>query len=130
MTVTRIGDGVYRIDTGEGSELVFVAGPAADRWAFWNGHVYRVDLEAAARSPRRTAARGHAVQAIAAPMPATVLKVLVAPGQAVKRGDTVVVLDAMKMELPMRAAGDATVRAVKCREGELVKADAILVEFT
>ena len=46
-----------------------------------------------------------------------------------KKGDIVVVLEAMKMELPVRALGDAVVAAVRCREGELVQADAMLVEF-
>jgi biotin carboxyl carrier protein len=62
-------------------------------------------------------------------MPATVLKVQVKPGDAVRKGDIVVVLEAMKMELPVRAVGDAVVAAVCCREGELVQADAVLVEF-
>jgi acetyl/propionyl-CoA carboxylase alpha subunit len=64
-----------------------------------------------------------------APMPATVIKVRVKPGDAVKKGDVVVVLEAMKMELPIRALGDGVVSAVRCREGELVQADASLVEF-
>jgi biotin carboxyl carrier protein len=62
-------------------------------------------------------------------MPATVIKIHVKPGDAVKKGDTVVVLEAMKMELPVRALADATIATVCCREGELVPADAILVEF-
>jgi biotin carboxyl carrier protein len=36
----------------------------------------------------------------------------------------------MKMELPLRAAADATVKAVHCRDGELVQPDAVLVEMT
>ena len=66
---------------------------------------------------------------LTAPMPATVIKLQVAPGDAVKKGDIVVVLEAMKMELPLRALGDAVVSAVCCREGELVQADATLIEF-
>ena len=62
-------------------------------------------------------------------MPATVLKILVKAGDAVKKGDTVLVLEAMKMELPVRAPADATIGAVRCREGELVPADATLIEF-
>jgi 3-methylcrotonyl-CoA carboxylase alpha subunit len=62
-------------------------------------------------------------------MPATVIKVLVAPGSVVKKGDTVIVLEAMKMELPIRAPGDATVTAVHCREGELVQPDTVLIEL-
>jgi acetyl-CoA carboxylase biotin carboxylase subunit len=67
--------------------------------------------------------------ALTAPMPATVIKVRVKRGDAVKKGDIVIVLEAMKMELPVRALGDAVVAAVCCKEGELVQADATLVEF-
>jgi biotin carboxyl carrier protein len=62
-------------------------------------------------------------------MPATVIKVHVRAGDAVKKGDIVVVLEAMKMELPLRALGDGIVSTVLCREGELVQADATLIEF-
>ena len=62
-------------------------------------------------------------------MPATVLKVLVAAGAEVKKGDTLVVLEAMKMELSIRATGDGTIVAVRCREGEMVQADTVLVDL-
>ena len=62
-------------------------------------------------------------------MPATVIKVRVKPGDAVKKGDIVVVLEAMKMELPVRAPDSGTVRTIRCREGELVDADAVLLEL-
>ncbi len=62
-------------------------------------------------------------------MPATVIKVNVAVGDAVVKGAIVVVVEAMKMELPLRALGDGVVSAVRCREGDLVQADASLVEF-
>jgi 3-methylcrotonyl-CoA carboxylase alpha subunit len=129
--VTRVGDGVYRVEVDGRSELVYVAGPAADRWVFWNGHVYRGDFTARATG-RQTSARGSAGQShagIAAPMPATVIKVLVAPGQTVKKGETVIVVEAMKMEMPLKAPGDGTVKAVRCRDGELVQADVVLVEL-
>jgi acetyl/propionyl-CoA carboxylase alpha subunit len=67
---------------------------------------------------------------VTAPMPATVINVQVKAGDAVKKGDILVVLEAMKMELPLRALGDGVVAAVHCRQGELVQADAILVEFS
>ena len=62
-------------------------------------------------------------------MPATVLKVLVAPGATVSKGDTLLILEAMKMELPIRAAANAVVLEVRCREGELVQPDTVLVEL-
>ena len=79
-------------------------------------------------APRRRASTDGA-QSLAAPMPATVVKVLVKPGDHVAKGDTVIVLEAMKMELPLRAAGEATIKAVHCREGELVQPDVVLVEM-
>ncbi len=86
--------------------------------------------QAPARSPSRRRSPTDGAQSLAAPMPATVVKVLVKPGDRVAKGDTVVVLEAMKMELPLRSAGDATVKAVHCREGELVQAEAVLVELS
>ena len=68
-------------------------------------------------------------QTLAAPMPATVIKVHVKAGDVVKKGDTILVLEAMKMELPIRAPGDARIAAVCCREGDLVQADTTLVEL-
>ena len=128
-TVTRIGAGVYRVvDSGGRSEVVYVAGSPDDRWVFWNGHVFRGDFSG--RAPReQRGARGAGTHPLTAPMPATVLKVHVKPGDTVKKGDIVVVLEAMKMELPVRAPGDGVVAAVSCREGELVQADAMLVAF-
>jgi acetyl-CoA carboxylase biotin carboxylase subunit len=77
-------------------------------------------------SPAGTEVAGGAVTA---PMPATVIRINVKPGDAVKKGDILVLLEAMKMELPVRASGGGTVRAIRCREGELVDADAVLLEL-
>jgi biotin carboxyl carrier protein len=126
MTVTRVGDGVYRVEVGGRAKLVYVAGSAAGDWAFSDGQVFRTaktDLPSRSR-PRAVRA---AASEIVAPMPATVLKVNVKPGDTVAKGEVLVVLEAMKMELPMRAPGPATVTAVSCGEGDLVQADAVLV---
>jgi 3-methylcrotonyl-CoA carboxylase alpha subunit len=102
-------------------------------WDPWSGD-RKARPAAATRTPARSPSHRRSpidgAQSLAAPMPATVVKVLVKPGDRVAKGDTVVVLEAMKMELPLRAAGDATVKAVHCREGELVQAEAVLVELS
>jgi biotin carboxyl carrier protein len=64
-----------------------------------------------------------------APMPATVLRIVVSVGDHVARGDTLIILEAMKMELPVKAAAAGTVQAVNCREGELVQPGTALVEL-
>jgi 3-methylcrotonyl-CoA carboxylase alpha subunit len=94
----------------------------------WNGVASRASQPAASGRTRRRAA-GAAQKTVTAPMPATVIKVPVKAGDTVSKGDVVVLLEAMKMELPVRAGGDAVVARVRCREGELVQADQTLVEF-
>jgi biotin carboxyl carrier protein len=128
LHVTRVGDGVYRVDHDGRSHLVYVAGSSSDQWAFTDGRVFRGDFGDGRDQPRR-AARVDGPQALSAPMPATVIKVLVQPGAAVKKGDTILLLEAMKMELPIRAPADAIVKAVHCRDGELVQPDTTLVEL-
>jgi biotin carboxyl carrier protein len=54
-------------------------------------------------------------------MPGTVIAVKVATGDTVERGQTLVVVEAMKMELEVKAAADGTVSAVLCSPGESVK---------
>jgi acetyl/propionyl-CoA carboxylase alpha subunit len=132
--VIRIGPGVYRVDRADGSgaagdgrhDIVYVAGRRGEAWAFWNGRVFRPGPPS--DQPARSRAPG-AIQSLTSPMPATVVKILVAPGQAVKSGDTLVIVEAMKMELPVRASSDAVVKAVHCRERDIVQADQTLVEL-
>ena len=127
--VRQVGNGVYRVEIDGRAETVYVAGPAHDRWVFWNGRVYRGDFRnqpSRSRRPERTSAG----MTLTAPMPATVVTVYVKPGDAVAKGHIVVLLEAMKMELPIRALGDGVVAAVYCREGQLVDADALLLEIT
>jgi biotin carboxyl carrier protein len=130
--ITRIGAGMYRVEHDGRSEIVYVAGPVDDRWVFWNGAVYRGDGRAGGASSPAWVPIGpkpHSTVSVIAPMPARVIRILAAPGAGVKKGDTLMVLEAMKMELPLRAPGEARVAAVHCREGELVQADAVLVDL-
>ena len=64
---------------------------------------------------------------VKAPLPGVVTKVLVANGQAVKKGDTVVVLEAMKMENNITAECDGTVSGVCCAAGDSVMEGTTLV---
>jgi biotin carboxyl carrier protein len=79
-----------------------------------------------ASAPRR---HRHDLASLSAPMPATVRAVLVTPGQAVVRGETVVILEAMKMELPLRAPHDGEVKDIRCQPGELVQPGTPLLEI-
>jgi biotin carboxyl carrier protein len=68
------------------------------------------------------------VQTIRAPMPGKVVKVAAAEGDAVEKGRTVIVVEAMKMEHPLAAAGPGVVKKISCSEGQNVDADQPLAE--
>ncbi len=128
--VTRIGHGAYRVESDGRQQIVYIAGSEGDLWAWCDGEVYReqdASPDSADRSRARRPKGGHHV--LTSPMPATVVKVLATAGQVVRQGDTLVVVEAMKMELPIRAPASATIKAVNCREGEMVQPDRALVEF-
>jgi acetyl-CoA carboxylase biotin carboxylase subunit len=111
------------------------AGASEDRresrreWDPWTGGAAAAPTSTRRTTVHRPRRSTGSHQALSAPMPATVIKVNVKEGDKVRKGDVVVLLEAMKMELPVRAPADAVVRAVRCRDGELVDADAILVEL-
>jgi biotin carboxyl carrier protein len=118
--VTRLGaDGVR--------DRVWAAADRDTRWVFRDGMTYELTVEAE-DAARTTARRPHGGPT--APMPATVIAVNVKPGDTVQAGDILLVLEAMKMELPVRAPADGTVTAVHCQTGELVQPGVSLVDLS
>jgi len=69
----------------------------------------------------------HAAGSLTAPMPGSVVRVLVAPGDPVAAGQTLLVLEAMKMEHTVAAPGDGTVAEVRVQAGQQVDAGSVLV---
>lgn len=124
-SVRREPDGSLRV-TGERSTVMWTAVSGANVWVFADGEVFVFARTEGSRPRARTAAH---LGPLTAPMPATVRRVAVQPGDRVHRGDVLVVLEAMKMELPVKAAADGVVVSVTCTEGELVQAGASLVEI-
>ena len=133
--VLRHGDREYRVEVhddqvvvdGQNVERPQRAWSISDgdvRWVFLDGEVYEFEVQ---RPGRRRSAAQHG--SLTSPMPATVRKVAVEPGSIVRKGDTLLVLEAMKMELPVRAPADGVVKKVSCRAGDLVQAGVPLVEI-
>lgn len=84
-------------------------------------------VAAPAAAPAPAAAAPVAGEAVTAPMPGNILKVNVTAGQAVKEGDVLVVLEAMKMENEILAPKACTVKQVLVSKGSTVDTGATLV---
>ena len=127
----RGADGTWRL-TLSGSEgatrQIDAVADGADVWTAIDG-VVRVVAAAAGGSSRRRG-RTAAAHGLEAPMPATVTRVVARPGQAVAAGDVLVLLEAMKMELAIRAPRDGVVARIACEAGTLVQPGVPLVELT
>jgi acetyl-CoA/propionyl-CoA carboxylase, biotin carboxylase, biotin carboxyl carrier protein len=118
--------GEYVIRRGGRQERFFAVSDRDTTWVFHDGTVFECTVEPAGAGKRRSA---HHHGSLTAPMPATVIAVHVTPGEVVTRGQTVVLLEAMKMELPLKAPGDGVVAAVHCRPGDLVQPNVSLIDL-
>lgn len=115
--VARIGDEIVRAS---------VAWDGGDWWVSIEGRAVR--LERARGATRRSA--GHSGEdALMAAMPGKVRAVLVAAGDRVAFGETLILLEAMKMELRVTAPHDGVVGDVLVAEGDVVGRGQVLVEL-
>ena len=121
--VEPLGNGRYRV----GGRLAFGVAERSHTWVFIDGRTYVIETEDRDASPGGRATDTQL--ALSAPMPATVIAVNVAPGREVAEGDVLVLLEAMKMELPIKAPHAGRVKSIACREGELVPAGVPLLEL-
>ena len=120
-----------------------------------NGKVYEVETEAAApaakpapkaapapapkaapapapaapkpEAPKAAPAAPAAGVQVKSPLPCSVIKVLVSEGQAVKKGDTLLTLESMKMENAIMAEADGTVKQIAVTPGQNVMQDDLLI---
>jgi len=71
----------------------------------------------------------HAAGSLKAPMPGKVLRVDVKEGQHVKKGESILILEAMKMENAIKAPGDGMVKGIRVKAGEAVEKGEVMVEM-
>jgi len=125
LTVARVDDRL-RAESAAGAWTgdAVVAGDTV--WVTVAGEVFSFTVTHGATRSRSGASQQ---DAFTPPMSATVVRIAVKPGDAVKDGDVLIALEAMKMELPIRAPRDGVVRAVNCKQGELVQPGDVLLEL-
>ena len=104
-----------------------------------NGNAYEVEVEEigaaapvaapAPSAPAAPAAPAAGANDVLCPMPGTIVDIKVQPGAAVKKGDVLVVFEAMKMENEIMAVADGTVAAVYVNKGESVESGKVLLSM-
>jgi 3-methylcrotonyl-CoA carboxylase alpha subunit len=114
------------IEEGEATTPLHVRRVEGGMEVHVGGRRYSLQLAGLERLRTEGAARQHG---LVAPMPGLVLKVLVRPGQRVRSRETLVVLEAMKMEHAIEAPHEGTIKDVHVKEGGRVKEGQVLVEL-
>jgi propionyl-CoA carboxylase alpha chain len=87
----------------------------------------RREAELARRMPDKP--RADSSKKLHCPMPGLVVSIAVAEGQEVKAGETLVIVEAMKMENVLRADRDVTVKSIHVKPGDSLSVDAVIMEF-
>jgi 3-methylcrotonyl-CoA carboxylase alpha subunit len=93
------------------------------------GRVHEIRLETQRPAARKGRGSGDHGTGLTAPMPGRIRKTLVRAGDVVRRGQVVLVLEAMKMEHAICAPSDGTVTRLEHAEGDLVEAGTVLAEI-
>ncbi len=92
-----------------------------------DGYRFEIDVHDPRRWSRKSGGRGdQGIQRVIAPMPGKVVRVLIAPGDAVEAGQGLVVVEAMKMQNELKATRPGKVVTVPAREGATVAAGEVL----
>ena len=115
---------------GGASTVIYWAVENSRLWVSQNGCTYRLEKPAPRRasSPLREGAAA-AGEEVRAPMPAQVRGIQVAQGEAVERGQTLLLLEAMKMEIRIKSPANGRVARLLVSDGQAVEKDQVLVEI-
>ena len=82
---------------------------------------------AKSEAPRPAATAGGGGHKMAAPLPGTIMQIFVHQGDSVKKGDKLLMYEAMKMENNLLAEADGTITAINCRQGDNVLQGDVLI---
>lgn len=119
--------GGWLLDLGESRAATYVAAQGNMRHVYASGQHYTLSLPETRASRRRGA--GGTGGDLTAQMPGQVIETLVQEGDTVTRGQPMVILEAMKMELRVTAPADGRVKRLLVKVGEVVERGQLLVEM-
>jgi acetyl/propionyl-CoA carboxylase alpha subunit len=104
----------------------YVSSDGAKRWVTVDGQTSV--LTKSTEGARKSSGHDHASE-LAAPMPGVVRSVNVSEGESVSKGQTLLVLEAMKMEIRIQAPRDGIIQKLTVRQGQTVEREQVLIEI-
>jgi 3-methylcrotonyl-CoA carboxylase alpha subunit len=108
----------------------YFASDGTRRWLWIDGKTAQLTVADGAQQKRRPSEHAHAGERIvAAPMPGVVREVKVAQGDSVNKGQVLFVLEAMKMEIHVKAHRAGTLAQLNARSGQTVEREQVLAEI-
>ncbi|MBB5647571.1 biotin/lipoyl-containing protein [Pedobacter cryoconitis] len=98
-----------------------------------NGKLYEVGIEdqfdSLLKAMGMAAGSGKVAKEVKAPMPGLVLNISVVEGQEIKKGDNLLILEAMKMENMLKSVTEGVVKKIYISKGDKVEKNQVLIEF-
>ncbi|MGI6083870.1 MAG: biotin/lipoyl-containing protein [Acetivibrionales bacterium] len=124
--IVTINDKNYEVEVEKGQATILITSQAAAP-VIQTQPVPAAPVAAPAPAAAASSPGGISGEAIKAPMPGTILSIKVSPGTSVKKGDTLVILEAMKMENEISAPRDGVVSEVIVTTGASVSTGDVLL---
>ena len=124
IKVFRVENGKMELLIDDKRVIAYVSSDAAKRWVTINGQTLMLTKTSGAKQGVR---HDHAGGLIA-PMPGQIRSVSVSEGDVVKKGQTLLTMEAMKMEIKIQALMDGKVKSVFVSQGQTVEREQILIE--
>jgi len=106
--------------------IAYVSSDGAKRWVTVNGRTLVLTKSSGAK---RSGGKHDHIGELTAPMPGQVRAVNVREGETVTKGQTLLVLEAMKMEIRIQSPMDGTVKKLSLKQGQTVEREQVLVEI-
>lgn len=126
VEIIRTENGILDLLIDGKRGTAYVSSDNAKRWVTVNGQTFVLTKSSGAR--RSGHGQHHAAGELTAPMPGQVRAVNVSEGEAVTKGQTLLVLEAMKMEIRVHAPQNGTVKKLFVEPGQTVEREQLLIE--
>ena len=126
VEVLRAGNGRLDLLIDDKPVVTYVSSIGNQRWVTVNGHTYLLTKSSGVK--RQDLERSHSSE-LAAPMPGQVRIVNVHAGDLVSKGQTLLILEAMKMEVRIQASQTGKIKAILVKPGQTVEREQVLIEM-